>query len=1097
MTRKLSILITLFILLCWSYSAAFDAPDAEWESIREMQIHRPEMLVSPTGAFHSYKEGLGWNKPVWIEFLNRYGDQWDISIDHRSGRPDLIQGSGIPWIPGDGNDLGEEYLDQYGLEAGEVPDPAFFEYLALRFIDEHSGLFKADREQIKFDEQGSYFSERYVSLRFTQKYKGTRVWKSHLFFRINNGNLIQFGSHFFENVTCSAESEIGSEEAFDRLRRYLSQRLPGEYYIVRPIEKMFVPVASEGKDYKAGEPFEGEEGTGYDHKLVYELYIGSETSSIIWHALTDAHTGELLILQDARKFGVVQGGIYPVTNSEPEVIRSFPYAAVSNNGTKTADLGGNYFYDGGMTSCNLNGLYVRISDSCGTVDLSNSFYPGNLNFGSGAGTDCSTPGFGGGGNTHTSRSCFYLMNWMKEKIRYYQPGLAYWVDGKLRANGNINSTCNAYWDGSSVNFYKSGGGCSNTGELAAVILHETSHGLDDHDQNGFSADEGSGEAYADTGAFLMTHSSCIGHNFRPGVPCSLGCDSSCTGVRDVDTAEDVTVWNIESSPADCDRWSCPYWGYMGPMGYEGHCESLIASQAWWDAIKAVRNEVGDDTGWVWADRLWYIGLAVFDRAYQLVSGGRCNPGAQVNGCNSDSYYNVLLGIDDDDGNLANGTPHGCRIWEQFNAHGIACGMQPQCFSSCPSVGRPEIEAFSTGGAAMITWEEVAGADSYEIFRNDIGCDYGWFPMGIVDSTFWPDHEVAVDRTYFYAVQAIGEDTDCRGQISECESVVIIAGPTNTPGPPTNTPTITPTPTPSPCIWAGFNPLENPVDDNRYDNTTYFYDDGDGTGSVNENGVLTGWSVKAMAAGQIALRIIRPLAGNQYSFVGGSQMVNVSYGFNDFPDSLNIPVQQGDIAALYYPAGNAEIGLNGSNDYLWFYEGDVADTVTFTRGGNSSRNGYQLVRIYGDCDGTPTPTPTPTPTATSDTMPTITPSPEPTENYLPDELCMVLELNQSLYTENDPFKLTCRYFNPDTPELLQQFIILDCNGLLFFWPSWSSFVDYEYLFPVQNVWTQDTILDFIWPENSGAADGLVFFGAFLDPGDMTLACDIASAEFGFN
>src|SRR5262249_1883127 len=33
----------------------------------------------------------------------------------------------------------------------------------------------------------------------------------------------------------------------------------------------------------------------------------------------------------------------------------------------------------------------------------------------------------------------------------------------LRIRTNINATCNAYWDGSSINFFKSGNGCPNTG----------------------------------------------------------------------------------------------------------------------------------------------------------------------------------------------------------------------------------------------------------------------------------------------------------------------------------------------------------------------------------------------------------------------------------------------------------------------------------------------------------------------------------------------------------------------------------------------------------------------------------------------------------
>ena len=52
--------------------------------------------------------------------------------------------------------------------------------------------------------------------------------------------------------------------------------------------------------------------------------------------------------------------------------------------------------------------------------------------------------------------------------------------------------------------------------------------------------------------------------------------------------------------------------------------------------------------------------------------------ASVDGCGTTNWYTVFLPADDNDGNLANGTPNACRIWDAFNAHGIACGRRPAC-----------------------------------------------------------------------------------------------------------------------------------------------------------------------------------------------------------------------------------------------------------------------------------------------------------------------------------------------------------------------------------------------------------------------------------
>jgi uncharacterized repeat protein (TIGR01451 family) len=134
---------------------------------------------------------------------------------------------------------------------------------------------------------------------------------------------------------------------------------------------------------------------------------------------------------------------------------------------------------------------------------------------------------------------------------------------------------------------------------------------------------------------------------------------------------------------NCDRFACPYlsqgiFPYQGPMGYEGHCESLIASSANWDLVESLRATHGEAQGWALGDKIWYGSLTPSKSAYRLVSGGQCNPGATVDGCAATNWYTVYLPVDDDDGNLANGTPNGCRIWDAFSAHGIACGARPAC-----------------------------------------------------------------------------------------------------------------------------------------------------------------------------------------------------------------------------------------------------------------------------------------------------------------------------------------------------------------------------------------------------------------------------------
>ncbi|MDP2701829.1 MAG: erythromycin esterase family protein, partial [Candidatus Rokubacteria bacterium] len=55
-----------------------------------------------------------------------------------------------------------------------------------------------------------------------------------------------------------------------------------------------------------------------------------------------------------------------------------------------------------------------------------------------------------------------------------------WYGQNVGITTNIAQTCNAFWNGSTLNFFRSGGGCNNTGEIRDVMQHEWGHG---HDQN--------------------------------------------------------------------------------------------------------------------------------------------------------------------------------------------------------------------------------------------------------------------------------------------------------------------------------------------------------------------------------------------------------------------------------------------------------------------------------------------------------------------------------------------------------------------------------------------------------------------------------------
>ena len=675
-------------------------------------------------------------------FAQRNAGTWEMRWDRRSDRPNLVQGSGIALIPGRGNSL---TMPQLGLPSRDTVDMAVVETRLLDFIGTNSDLLKSKGLEFRLDLDSSIAYGKNNShwfVEFAQFKDGVRVEGANLFFRIAAGNIVQFGANAVAPVTIDVQPVSTRENAFDLALRELDFPTGTRVEDVLVAGELLVlPVSPAGEAEHAN--YFGSAGKGYDHRLAWRFVFRVNDDQTTYQVLFDAKTNRVIEVRDLNDWvnATVTAGIYPTTNSDAEVVRPMPFANVTNGGTKVTDVLGIYDYSGGAATSTLNGKFFNMSDNCGAISLSNST-DGNLAFGTSAGTDCTTPGVGGAGNTHASRTGFYHLTNINRKAITFFPSNA-WLQGTVTANMNINDLCNAGWNGSTLNFFKSGGGCSNTGEIAAVFLHEWGHGMDTN-SGGAASENGSGEAVGDTFAFLETKDACIGKNFTPGVPCA-NCAASCTGVRDLNAFSTLGAATV-STPANvtsntginCDRYTCPYlsqgiFPYQGPMGYEGHCESYIASSANWDLSQKLVNHFGTTQGYSEMDRIWYGSLTPSKSAYRVVSGGTCNAAAVVDGCGANNWYTVFLASDDDDGNLANGTPNGCRIWDAFSAHGIACGARPACSADAPDFTLSITEASQSICAPASTTYTI-NVGSQLAFSNPVTLSASGLPAG-VSATF--------------------------------------------------------------------------------------------------------------------------------------------------------------------------------------------------------------------------------------------------------------------------------------------------------------------------------------------------------------------------
>jgi hypothetical protein len=414
----------------------------------------------------------------WEAFKIGAPVEWQALVSKRTGTIAMAEGGGIAWVPGHGNKL--TLADMAGsLKGARVIDLKVMEGIARGFLPAVADLVGVDPANLKLNlgRSGQPASHLWF-VDFDVLAGGQVIEGARVVFRVNNGNLIQFGTENIPSLGAKLQpARLTRAEALAAVSDFIGGLTPADKLIDRGSLHV---ITVNDINYKFADGFEF--GRGRNLARVWDFTFHRDGVMGTWKARVDAASGEVLSLEDINDYAQATGGIYPNSpTTTPEIVRPMPFLNVSSGGaTNSAGL---YTYPGGTVTAAMTGPYVRIADTCGAISLTANTTTGNLAYGTSAGTDCTTPGVGGVGNTHSARNQFYHVNRIKEVGRGWLPSNT-WLTQQLVVNVNLNQTCNAYWNGSSLNFFKSGGGCSNTGQLAAVSLHEYGHGLDQNDGTG-------------------------------------------------------------------------------------------------------------------------------------------------------------------------------------------------------------------------------------------------------------------------------------------------------------------------------------------------------------------------------------------------------------------------------------------------------------------------------------------------------------------------------------------------------------------------------------------------------------------------------------
>ncbi|MBL0072052.1 MAG: hypothetical protein IPP34_09685 [Bacteroidetes bacterium] len=363
----------------------------------------------------------------------------------------------------------------------------------------------------------------------------------------------------------------------------------------------------------------------YNYRLVYEVTVSNLDVQEFrkYYTLIDANNGEVLYRTNqvhhvaANTDVNVTGTLHLTHPYDPATLEPLKNMKVVEGGTT-------YFTDNtgflGLTNTaattatmSLEGQWVRVRTNNVTPSWTVNLTPGvnavNID-----------------GNTDIKQRTTYnaivtVHDYMKTKYPAFTG-----LDFALTANVDVAGSCNAFYDGSSVNFFAAGGGCNATSLVADVCYHEYGHGINDKFYQSVGAvfqNGAMGEGYADLWALGITTSPILGIRFFNNDPNGF--------VRRYDIDKKV---------------------YPQDLVGEVHADGEIIAGAFWDTHLNLGNlqqmmDLFKET--------FYAGISDADG-----TEGTLFP----------LILNETLTVDDNDGDLTNGTPNYCAITSGFAIHGI-------------------------------------------------------------------------------------------------------------------------------------------------------------------------------------------------------------------------------------------------------------------------------------------------------------------------------------------------------------------------------------------------------------------------------------------
>ncbi|MCC6428007.1 MAG: hypothetical protein IT435_14450 [Phycisphaerales bacterium] len=344
-----------------------------------------------------------------------------------------------------------------------------------------------------------------------------------------------------------------------------------------------------------------------------------------WLFLADAKTGQIVHAENQVMDVDVSGNTSAVVTAgkkadicETEVNRPMPYMRVAIGATFVyADVNGNFTVpnagSGAVTvNAGMRGRWFRVyNPSTDAPGLSaNVTPPGPANFVfNAANTDALR---------RAEANAYFHSNEVRDFMLFYAPTHpTIGTQTEFRINTAVSGTCNAFYDGGSINFYNAGGGCANTA-FGDVVWHEYGHHLV---QTAGSGQGAYGEGYGDLIGVMVSDEPVLGYGFQNN------CNA---GIR--------TASNSLQYPCNAEIHTC----------------GQLLSGAFWET----RNELLITNPGTYRD----IIASLACNSVVMHGGGDTSIDPQIT-------IDVLT-LDDNNANIGDGTPHYAEIAQGFGEHNL-------------------------------------------------------------------------------------------------------------------------------------------------------------------------------------------------------------------------------------------------------------------------------------------------------------------------------------------------------------------------------------------------------------------------------------------